>query len=80
MPNTLSQMSLEELAQFVEAIVKKAVREELRAFLDDPDKGLDLKEDILDKITYQAELTSRGERGRALRELMSEIDMDDDDL
>ena len=76
MPDTLSQMSPEELTGFIESAVKKAVREELRAFFDDPDLNLDLKDEVISQLKNQAELTSKGERGRSFKDLSSELDLD----
>ncbi|HHT9119997.1 MAG TPA: hypothetical protein ACFYD3_05585 [Candidatus Hypogeohydataceae bacterium YC41] len=49
----VSDLTLEEL----KALIKEAVREEIEGLLEDPDKELELKEDILEEI--KASLASK---------------------
>ncbi len=62
MPDTLVQMSKEELAR----IVSNAVEEKLVELFGDPDEGLQMKENLRKRLRRQKKSVAKGERGTEL--------------
>lgn len=65
MSNNVGDMSKEELRQMLEAVLDQ----KLMDFLGDPDEGLELREEIRERLTKQMEAVAAGERGRSLEEV-----------
>lgn len=62
MPDTLVQMSKEELAR----IVSNAVEEKLVEMFGDPDEGLPMKENLRKRLRQQRKSVAKGEPGTEL--------------
>jgi hypothetical protein len=75
MSGTVAQMSSDELRKMIESIVKNVIRQELKLLFDDPDSGLELRDEISEQLKYQTELVANGERGRALDDVIRELEL-----
>lgn len=76
MTGTVAQMSQEELRLMIESVVKRTIQQELRSLLKDPDSDSEIRDDIMNLLTRQAELTAKGERGRSFDDVMSELGLE----
>jgi len=75
MSGTVAQMSSDELRKMIESIVKNVIRQELKLLFDDPDSGLELRDEISEQLKYQTELVANGERGRSLDDVIRELEL-----
>ncbi len=75
MTDTIAEMSSDELRRMIEVIVEKAVRKELRALLEDADYGLEVREELADRLKRQSEQVRNGERGKPFDEVLEELDL-----
>ncbi|GEM_PF-1509724 len=75
MSGTVAQMSSDELRKMIESIVKNVIRQELKLLSDDPDSGLELRDEISEQLKYQTELVANGERGRSLDDVIRELEL-----
>ena len=75
MENTVSQMSVSDLRELISEVV-----EEKFAKYADPDYGLELRDDLVERLHRQSEAVKRGERGIGLDELLSNLGIDKAEL
>jgi hypothetical protein len=75
MSGPVAQMSSDELRKMIESIVKNVIRQELKLLSDDPDSGLELRDEISEQLKYQTELVANGERGRSLDDVIRELEL-----
>ena len=75
MSGTVVQMSSDELRKMIESIVKNVIRQELKLLFDDPDSGLELRDEISEQLKYQTELVANGERGRSSDDVIRELEL-----
>jgi len=66
MNNTVGQMTKDEFADLVESIVERKLLE----LLPDPDRGLDLREEVRERLRRQQADVAAGERGRGLEDIV----------
>lgn len=62
MGTTVGDMTPGELKTMIEAIIE----EKLAEMLGDPDQGLDLREDLRERLLRQKQAVAAGERGEAV--------------
>lgn len=55
----VKELSVEQL----KALIQEAVEEKLQEILGDPDQGLELREDIKDRLRHSLAAVERGEEG-----------------
>ena len=56
----VKELSVEQLI----ALIQEAVEEKLQEILGDPDQGLELREDIKERLRQSLSAVERGERGK----------------
>lgn len=71
MENTVSQMSVSQLRELISEVV-----EEKFAKYADPDHGLELRDEVVERLQRQSEAVKRGERGIGLDELLAKLNID----
>ncbi len=76
MAATIAQMHQDDLRIMIADIVKKVIRNELRALLEDPDDASELHDTIAERLRYQAGLVATGERGQLLDDLENQLGLD----
>lgn len=68
-------MKVDELSrEDLRAIVQEAVEEALLDLLGDPDAGVELREDVRDRLEASLERVRRGERGIPLDDVAARVD------
>ena len=65
----VKDLSSEELA----ALIQEAVVEALLELLGDPDQGLELREDLRERLKHSLKRVRQGERGLAAQEVAKRI-------
>ena len=67
-------MKVKELTvEQLKALIQEAVEEKLHEILGDPDQGLELKEDIKERLRNSLAAMERGERGIPIAQVAKEI-------
>lgn len=69
MTETIIQMTKEELRRLIDEVLE----EKLNDFFGDPDEGLELRDDLKQRLLRQKEATARGERGKSLSEVKKQL-------
>ena len=64
----VKELSVEQLI----ALIQEAVEEKLQEILGDPDQGLELKEDIKERLKKSLSAVERGERGIPISQVVKE--------
>jgi signal recognition particle GTPase len=72
MATKVKELTLEQL----KVLVEEVVQEKLEQMLGDPDKGLEVKPELLRELKASLAATRRGKRGTPLEQLASEIGLD----
>lgn len=72
MATMVVEMSKEELEEMIEAIVEQKLVE----VLGDPDLGLELREEVRDRLLRQQEAVAAGERGQPFEDIVSRLGLD----
>ena len=65
----VSELSVEQL----KALIQQAVEEKLQEILGDPDYGLEIKEEIKERLKHSLAAVERGEEGISLEQVSREI-------
>ena len=68
-------MSVHDLRTMITGIVSDVVEEKLARFVD-PDAGLELRDDFVERLLRQEEAVKNGERGIGLDELLTNLGID----
>ena len=68
----LSDITIEEL----KGLIYEAVEEKLKEILGDPDEGLELREDIEERLRRSLEAVERGEGGMSFQEVASRLGLE----
>ena len=72
MSDSISQMTKAEFRELIESVVEQKLME----LLGDPDEGLELRTAVRSRLERQSEAVARGERGRALDDVATELGME----
>ena len=64
----VKELSVEQLI----ALIQEAVEEKLQEILGDPDQGMELKEDIKERLKQSLSAVERGERGIPISQVVKE--------
>ena len=64
----VKELSVEQLI----ALIQEAVEEKLQEILGDPDQGLELREDIKERLKQSLSAVERGERGIPISQVVKE--------
>lgn len=75
METTVSQMSISELRELISDVV-----EEKFAKYSDPDYGLELREDFVERMREQQKRIDEGERGIPFEDVVRELRFDLDEI
>jgi hypothetical protein len=70
MPETVGQMTRDELKELIDA----SVEEKLAEILGDPDEGLELRPEIRERIIRQRQEYAAGKRGRTLEHVEERLE------
>lgn len=70
MPTTVAQMT-KELQQMLEATIEQKLLE----MLGDPDEGLELRDDVRERILRQRRAVAAGERGQSLEDVVQQLEL-----
>ena len=65
-----------ELREAIELLVEQTVDQRLREFLGDPDEGLEVREELLQRLRDQQKRVAVGERGRPMEEVFKDLGVD----
>jgi vacuolar-type H+-ATPase subunit E/Vma4 len=66
-------MTRQELQEMISNAVESAVEQKLLEILGDPDEGLTIRKQVVDRLARQKKAVARGERGRSLDEVAREL-------
>ena len=68
----ISDMTIEELKD----LISQAVEAKLQEALGDPDWGLELRDDMKERLSHSLEAVEKGEGGISLEEAISKLDLE----
>ena len=68
----IKELSVEQL----KTLIQEAVEEKLQEILGDPDQGLELREDIKERLKHSLAAVERGEEGIPIRQVAKEIGLE----
>jgi len=63
---TIAQMTKEELQEMLEATIEQKLLE----MLGDPDEGLELRDDVRERLLRQRQAVAEGERGQSFEDVV----------
>lgn len=69
MGKTVGDMTADELRELVSSVVE----EKLAELLGDPDAGLELRDDVRERLLRQQQAVADGDRGESLEEVAGQI-------
>jgi hypothetical protein len=69
MSTTVAQMTREELQEMLEATIEQKLLE----MLGDPDEGLELRDDVRERLLRQRQVVAEGERGQSLEDVVQQL-------
>lgn len=72
MTTTVAEMTKEELQELIGAIVE----EKLLQLFADPDEGLEVQDDLRDRLRQQLRAVAAGARGESLDDLLAQLGLD----
>ncbi|BCB95568.1 hypothetical protein JZK55_04900 [Dissulfurispira thermophila] len=72
MGTTITQMSKEELKELIGSVVEQKMLE----LIGDPDEGLSIREDLLERLKRQKEQVARGRRSKSLDSIVKELGLE----
>jgi hypothetical protein len=75
METRVSQMTVSELRQLISDVVHEQL-----APLTDPDYGLELREDFVERMREQQQRIDNGERGKPFEDVVRELGFDMDEI
>jgi hypothetical protein len=65
-----------DLREEIKMLVEHTVDQRLRDLLGDPDNGLELREELMERLRDQQKRVAAGERGRPMEEVFNELGVD----
>ena len=68
----VKELSVEQL----KALIQEAVEEKLQEILGDPDQGLELREDIKDRLSHSLAASESGEEGIPIGQVAKEMGLE----
>jgi hypothetical protein len=71
MSTTVAQMTREELQEMLEATIEQKLLE----MLGDPDEGLELRDDVRERLLRQRQVVAEGERGQSLEDVVQQLEL-----
>jgi hypothetical protein len=71
MPTTIAQMTKQELQEMLEATIEQKLLE----MLGDPDEGLELRDDVRERLLRQRRAVAEGERGQPLEDVVQQLEL-----
>lgn len=72
MPITVAEMTKEELQDLIGAVVE----EKLQQLFADPDEGLEIHDELHDRLLRHQKSIATGERGKSLDDVMTQLGLD----
>ncbi|HEX3602118.1 MAG TPA: hypothetical protein VHU84_18335 [Lacipirellulaceae bacterium] len=64
-----------ELREAIESFVEHAVDQKLQELLGNPDEGLEVREELIQRLQKQQQRVASGERGQSMEEVMRELEL-----
>lgn len=71
MSTTVAQMTGEELQEMIESTIEQKLLE----ILGDPDKGLELRESIRERLLRQRRAVAEGDRGQSFEDVVQQLEL-----
>jgi hypothetical protein len=71
MSTTIAQMTKQELQEMLEATIEQKLLE----MLGDPDEGLELREDVRERLLRQRRAVAAGERGQSFEDVVKQLEL-----
>jgi len=71
MSSTLAQMTKAELQEMMETTIEQKLLE----MLGDPDEGLALRKDVLNRLLRQRKAVAEGERGQPFEDVVRQLEL-----
>jgi DNA primase large subunit len=68
---TIAQMTKEELQEMLEATIEQKLLE----MLGDPDEGLELRDDVRERLLRQRQAVAEGERGQSFEDVVRQMEL-----
>jgi hypothetical protein len=68
---TIAQMTKEELQEMLETTIEQKLLE----MLGDPDEGLELRDDVRERLLHQQRAVSAGERGQSFEDVVQQMEL-----
>lgn len=70
-------MKVKELTvEQLKALIQEAVEEKLQEILGDPDRGLEVREDVKERLRQSLGLAERGEKGIPIEQVARELGLE----
>jgi hypothetical protein len=76
MSNVTSQSIPADVREAIELMVEETVDRRLQEILGDPDQGLVVREELLQRLKEQQKRVATGERGRPMEEVIKELGLE----
>jgi hypothetical protein len=70
---TVAQMTSDQLRDLITSCVEDAVERRLTEILGDPDEGLEVRDELAQRLSQQQQRFAAGERGRPMNEILREL-------
>lgn len=62
-----------ELREAIESFVEYAVDQRLQEILGDPDEGIEVRQELIDRLRLQQKRVAAGERGRSIEDVANDF-------
>ncbi len=69
----MTELTIKITTDELRRLIDEALEEKLTEFFGDPDEGLELRDDLKQRLLRQKEATAKGERGMPLSEVVKEL-------
>jgi hypothetical protein len=74
--STVAEMTPLELKEMLEGVVEYTVERKLLEILGDPDEGLEIRENVRNRLLRQRQTVASGDHGRPIEDLVEELGLD----
>jgi DNA primase large subunit len=69
----MTELTIKITKDELRRLIDEALEEKLVEFFGDPDEGLELRDDLKQRLLRQKEATAKGERGKPLSDVVKEL-------
>jgi hypothetical protein len=74
--NTVAQMTMEEFKEMLETVVETTVERKLFEILGDPDEGLEIRDDVRERLLRQRQEVTAGQTGRPFEDMVRQLGLE----